>query len=180
MIKKLLLKVGFMLGGLFAVLMFLPGPGGKPIMSWEDLPGVGLFKAATELAEEASEALDDASGGNQVYQWIDENGTLHYSDTPIEGATAQKISAGNDPIPSDNFTGVAFQKKRASSKPKTFLINDSRFKPSTGSSNDKSSIQKEDFEALIDGDYSNAREVVKQLPDYLQKAHQERMKVLKK
>lgn len=178
-IQKLLFKVVLMLGGLFGVLLFLPGPGGKPMMSLEDLPGFGLFKTATALVEDAGEAMDSATGENQVYQWVDENGTLHFSDVPVEGATSKEIVMGNDPIPSENFTGSAIKKKKSVfSKPKAFLIGDSSAGKNSIPGGANQAIQKGDFEALADGDYGNARQILDQLPEYLEKAHTDRMQAL--
>lgn len=180
-VKKLLLKVGLMLGGLFGVLMFLPGPNGEPMMSWEDLPGFGIFNAATELVESAGDEIEERSGGNEIYQWKDEHGTVHYGDKPVNGASLHKISSINDPIPSENFTGEAFRKKKTVSKPRVFKIEDSRFssKSKNGDKNDgKSSINPEDFDDLKNGDYSNAREIIDELPDYLQEQHAKRMQAV--
>ncbi len=175
-VQRLLLKVGLMLGGLFAVLMYLPGPDGEPLMSIEDLPGFGVIQTASELAEEASEVLEASSGGNEIYQWVDENGTIHFSDEPISGAKVRELQAGNDPIPADNFTGVAFKKEKPSNKSKAFLIGDSSTRAKAGSGG--AAIKPEDFKGLMDGDYSNAREIVKGLPEYLEDQHRKRMQVL--
>jgi len=181
-IIKLLLKVGLIVGGLAGVLLFLPGPDGEPMMSLESLPGYGLFSAAidaegfSDVAEGASEAIDGEPRSTEIYQWTDEDGTVHFTDKPMNGAKVHTIAAPNDPIPAGNFTGENFQKPRAEFKPKALKINDSRFSKKTSVANDdKSSVKPEDFDNLIDGDHRNIREIIDQLPDYLQDQHNKRL-----
>jgi len=177
-ISRLLIKSGLMLGGLFAVLVFLPGPNGKPMMSVTDLPGYGLFASLIRAKETAVEMTEKVRGENDIYQWVDEQGVIHFSDQPVANATVRELSEGNDPIPSKNFTGQNYQKKTSGQQAQGYFIGDSRFKQAKDSASTTSSVKPADFEDLIDGDYSNAREIVKELPQYLQEQHNKRMQAL--
>ena len=174
MIKKLLFKVCFMMAALFAVLMVMPGPGGEPVMSVEDLPGYGLVKAASNAADYAEQALEAQTPEQQIYTWVDENGAVHYSHQAAPGATAHEISQSNPPIPSEKFVGEIDFKKRSQASSSGGGV----FK--TGSSRGvDQGLSADDFQALAEGDLSNASKVLKELPAYLQEAHQKREEALK-
>lgn len=64
------------LGGLFII----PGPDGRPLMSWDrltlpELPGVGA----------------GGSGEVTVYKWQDADGRWHYGEKPQQGSVAVRL-----------------------------------------------------------------------------------------
>lgn len=173
MVKKLLFKVGFMMFSLFAVLLLMPGPNGEPMMSFEDLPGYGLVTAATSAVDLAEQTLEAKTPEQTIYTWVDEHGAVHYSHEPAPGATAHEISESNPPIPSKKFMGeVEFKKRSQSSSGGAFRTG------GVSKSGSKQSLNADDFQALAEGDLSNASKVLKELPTYLQEAHQKREQAL--
>ena len=177
MVKKLLFKVGLMLGGLFAVMLVLPGPDGKPLMQISELPGYGLFAATSEAVDSVGKAVEKTTENLQppteIYTWVDENGAVHYSDTPVAGSTVHEIADSNDAIPSENFTGEAYR-PRQKEKPsfKSYLIKDSNHR---GSKGDAKTLNPGEF----DGDFTDTAALMQQLPEYLEKAHQARTEALR-
>ncbi|GAA3944291.1 DUF4124 domain-containing protein [Litoribacillus peritrichatus] len=74
MIKLLMLA----LVGAIVAPMFIKGPDGRPMMSWQD-----LFSSSPESAY-----VRPSQGASQlttVYKWKDENGQWHFSDSQVEG-----------------------------------------------------------------------------------------------
>ncbi len=84
--------------------MLLPGPNGKPMMSWRDwVPDTnGLDTVVGEIKEiaySANEIVEKSAGVNaglerpKLYKWQDEQGTWHFSDQPSETANNQVVEA---------------------------------------------------------------------------------------
>ena len=182
MIKKLVFKATVMVAAVFGAMLVLPGPDGQPMMQISDLPGYGLFTAAEKAVDTAAEKVEELQGNSEIYTWVDDNGQVHFSDTPVAGSSAHELSATNDAIPAENFTGAAYNTSSdRESRPKSFLISDSSSRKGNvgGSARGKEKITAQDFQNLAEGDFSNAREVLNQLPEYLKDAHEKRESVLK-
>lgn len=180
--KLFTFKIILMLVVLLGAPMIIPGPDGKPIMSIDDwIPRdlIRSLKSGTEtLTDAGAELLDEEAGPAQIYAWRDASGAIHYSDTPVNGAELVEVSDNTLQIPADRFVqhGLAPPlPPEPSSSPLAILLEE---KPATSagksSSASKSSTSLKDLEELVNGDYSKAGELLKNLPELLEQAKQAR------
>lgn len=171
--------------------MIIPGPDGKPIMSIDDwIPhklinsiGSSLDTAGSMLSGAMENAGDvqEAVSGNAIYRWRDAQGVLHYSDTPVADAEAVELIDNTLEIPAKNFVEhgmVQEENNNDKGKVRSVLLNDTRFTASDSKSRrGKSSTpgaDLADIEALVNGDFSNAADVLQNLPELLEQAKQAR------
>lgn len=189
-IKLLLLLLGL---GIVAP-MFIPGPDGEPIMSLDDWIPHSLISRSQEVINDLEDLTDRAddfpsdirssdyspkdelSTGTAVFTWRDENGVLHYSDTPIEGATVAVIADDALAIPASRFmqSGLSPDESMPSASnigSRAVLLEE------RDSSNDSNSDANfEDIEALANGDFSKLGSVLKNLPQWVEQAKQARQR----
>jgi hypothetical protein len=62
----------------------------------------------------------DAMAAEEIYRWVDENGSVHFGDLPPENIAAEKLSVGQDQgqeAPADSGTGAANADPFAEPKP---------------------------------------------------------------
>ena len=204
-IKLLLLLLGL---GIVAP-MFIPGPDGEPIMSLDDWIPHTLISRSQEVINDLEDLTDRAddfpsdiglairssdyspdyspkdelSTGTAVFTWRDENGVLHYSDTPIEGATVAVIADDALAIPASRFMQSGLSPAEsipsASNIGSRAVLIDSRavLLEERDSSNDSNSDANfEDIEALANGDFSKLGSVLKKLPQWVEQAKQARQR----
>jgi len=171
--------------------MIIPGPDGKPIMSIDDwiprdlISSIGnqLDSAGGKLsgAVEGAGVAKDAVKGSSIYRWRDAQGVLHYSDTPVADAEAVELLDNTLEIPAKNFVehGMVQEKNNNDKgKARSVLLKDTRFTASDGGSKSSKSrahaADLSDIEALVEGDFSNASNLLKNLPELLEQAKQAR------
>ncbi len=169
---------------IFAVIapMLMRGPDGEPIMTLDDwIPHdlialvVGASSSVSDTvvstgAELGVEGLVGTVGaGVEIYTWTDESGVLHYSDTPIQGAAPMLVPQDGLEIPAERFvrSGLAPVKpaSRSGNKGRSILLDEAPFPEA---SNGSSSASLGDVEAMARGDFSNAAEVMQNLPELLE------------
>ena len=184
--KLFTFKVIVILGILLVAPMFIPGPNGKPIMSLDDwIPrdlisfiGDGINSVEGTITSRVDSAGDSASSANQVYTWRDEQGVLHYSDTPIQGAETIAISENTLEIPAEHFVehGMVPADSAKRSGPRSVLMEDDRFRQGSSKTSGKSEqgAHLSDIDALVNGDFSNAAGLLQNLPALLEHAKQAR------
>ena len=95
-----------MLGMGVGLPMIMPGPDGKPMMSWQDwLPDSAKFNqlasktkrmlsSANDLMEDNT-GIDMGAGRGKLYKWQDQHGNWHFSDK-----ASDKIAAANQMVES--------------------------------------------------------------------------------
>ncbi|MDG1937944.1 MAG: DUF4124 domain-containing protein [Pseudomonadales bacterium] len=193
-IKLLLLLLGL---GIVAP-MFILGPDGEPIMSLDDWIPHTLISRSQEVInglEDLTDRADDLpsdiglairsadysskdelSTGTAVFTWRDENGVLHYSDTPIEGATVAVIADDALAIPATRFmqSGLSPAESTPSARntdSRAVLLEERDY-----SNDSNSDANFEDIEALANGDFSKLGSVLKNLPQWVEQAKQARQK----
>ena len=181
-----------------ALPMFIKGPDGQPIMTLDDwIPHNAIawvkqaMGGASDMIDNAAEMVGDSPLGNgpagttgagaEIYTWRDENGVLHYSDTPHAATGADEIVPIVVPddglaIPTNRFvqSGLAPPESQSSRhnsggavllEERTFPRAKSSGKSADGSS---SGTSLEDLDAITQGDLSNAGAVIKDLPQLLE------------
>lgn len=184
------LKIVALLIVLLLAPMILPGPDGRPIMRWDDWIPRDTIRSLGKGVDAVSNSMDavldttDASAVEadtaQVYRWRDADGKLHFSDTPVDGAEAVHISGNTLEIPSKNFVEHGMQlntRQSGNSGARSILLRDTgQRSASTGlvDVRDESGPSLSDIEALTRGDFSNAADVLQNLPALLEQAKQAR------
>ena len=163
--------------------MLLPGPDGKPIMTLDDWIPRDFLAAIGKLGDDVAEAVDNSvsavetevvGAGAQIYSWRDERGVLHYSDTPVEGASPLVVPHDGLAIPADRFvqSGLAPAANDAPApRPKSRLLKErDPLGRDAEPDKPKSKAGLDDLQALGDGDFSNAAAVLENLPELLEQA----------
>lgn len=185
-----------------ALPLFMKGPDGQPIMTLDDwIPHNAIawvkqvIGGASDMIDNASEMAGDSPLGNgpagttgagaEIYTWRDENGVLHYSDTPHAAVGAEEIVPIVVPddglaIPANRFvqSGLAPPELQSTrNKSGGAVLLEERTFPSARSSGSKSGKNSdgsttgaslEDLDAITQGDFSNAGAVIKDLPQLLE------------
>ena len=199
-IKLLLLLLGL---GIVAP-MFIPGPDGEPIMSLDDwiphtlisrskevingledltdragdLPSdVGLVDRLTHPLSNFS-TKDELASGTAVFTWRDENGVLHYSDIPIEGATVVVIADDALAIPASRFMHSSLPPNESTPSASNIDSSAVLLEERDYSNDSNRDANFEDIEALVNGDFSKLGSVLKNLPQWVEQAKQARQKTL--
>ncbi|MBT8139272.1 MAG: DUF4124 domain-containing protein [Gammaproteobacteria bacterium] len=177
------------LGALLVAPMLIKGPDGKPIMSISDwIPNDLLESAgdagqrATALASELAGKGTDAVRANaeaQVYSWRDANGTLHFSDRPVDGAKAIDVTGNTLEIPADRFVQdgtrpVSKDNGRTGGRATLLRERDNVSGSLASASGAQPAVDNAGLEALIGGDFSKAGDVLKSLPALLEQAKKAR------
>lgn len=85
--------------------MIMPGPDGKPLMSWRDwLPAGGNLEKLQNSLREAAAVIEPGSQQSsaaglfeekRLYQWQDAQGQWHFSDTPNPAS----VPVASKPLP---------------------------------------------------------------------------------
>lgn len=179
---RMMFSVVVMLGILLVGPMLLPGPDGEPIMTPDDWIPHTLIATLMGGADKVSDIVEDGVGGveamgsavgagSEIYRWRDKNGVLHFSDAPIEGAQAIAVPHDALAIPSDHFVegplGVPVTDRTPPPTGRSVLLRD-RDQAVNGGVGVKD-VDAE-LRALGTGDFSNAGELLKNLPQILEQA----------
>ena len=104
--------------------MLLKGPDGEPIMRLSDWVPSNFIDSFVGGVNK----LPDLGKESQIYTWVDENGVLHYSDKPVDGAQAVQAVEPLS-IPSKQFVKgqlgvpVSEQDIKPDSQPQATLLN---------------------------------------------------------
>ncbi|HAW13835.1 MAG TPA: hypothetical protein DCW37_01315, partial [Cellvibrionales bacterium] len=194
-IKLLLLLIGL---GVIAP-MFIRGPGGEPIMTLDDwlphslirwsentIDGLGSWGDAlsseTPLMHHSPPAVIGA--GAEIYTWRDNQGVLHFSDTPVEGAEVTLVPHDGLAIPAEKFIqdGLSPAEPVSSSTgPRAFLLEEQAFSNRNSTFKTKKKAVASaggatlaDIEAMANGDMSKLGAVLKDLPQLVEQAKQAR------
>lgn len=174
-------KIVLLLAVVLIAPLYIPGPDGQPIMSIDDwIPRdliASMGSAANKLTDTAEDLGDGMTGSKpQIYRWRDEYGALHFSDTPVDGAESVEVSDNALEIPADRFVQDGLAPPREATKTsggKAYLLKEREF-PRSGESKSRSSDHLSDLEGLVDGDLSNAGDLLQNLPALLEQAKQAR------
>ncbi len=190
-IKMIFLLV--MLG--FVAPMFIRGPDGKPIMSMDDwIPHSAIawttksyhrisnwfdeLGSPTVIQSQDGDVIPSITGaGAEIYSWRDENGVLHFSDTPVSGAQSLTVPDDGLEIPADRFvqSGLApAEPKRSSASGgvQAILLKEREGRKVDGSSAGAASLG--DVDALANGDLSSAGKVMGNLPELMEQLKEAR------
>jgi len=155
--KAIGLKVILIIAIVLALPMIIPGPDGKPIMSFEDWLPSDLISGLGRAAAKLENAVEGDGNTETVYGWVDEHGVQHYSGAPSAAAKAEPLRLPeNENIIPPPASSSLVEAARASR---------------SGGSDD---VSLKELEALVDGDYSKAPELLKNLPELLEQAKQAR------
>lgn len=166
---------------LLAAPMFIKGPDGLPIMSLDDWIPRDLFNTVGDAGRRAAGLAGDIAGeavaqdGERVYSWRDANGTLHFSDTPVQGASEVAVPDNTLEIPAERFVQDGTRPLRETSGRKSgqaILLRERGGR--SGSGEQRGPMDTSDLEALVQGDYSKTDDVLKKLPAILEQAKQAR------
>ena len=194
-IKLLLLLIGL---GVIAP-MFIRGLDGEPIMTLDDwvphslirwsentIDGLGSWGDAlsseTPLMHHSPPAVIGA--GAEIYTWRDNQGVLHFSDTPVEGAEVTLVPHDGLAIPAEKFIqdGLSPAEPVSSSTgPRAFLLEEQAFSNRNSTFKTKKKAVASaggatlaDIEAMANGDMSKLGAVLKDLPQLVEQAKQAR------
>ncbi len=194
-IKLLLLLIGL---GVIAP-MFIRGLDGEPIMTLDDwvphslirwsentIDGLGSWGDAlsseTPLMHHSPPAVIGA--GAEIYTWRDNQGVLHFSDTPVEGAEVTLVPHDGLAIPAEKFIqdGLSPAEPVSSSTgPRAFLLEEQAFSNRNSAFKTKKKAEASaggatlaDIEAMANGDMSKLGAVLKDLPQLVEQAKQAR------
>jgi len=194
-IKLLLLLIGL---GVIAP-MFIRGLDGEPIMTLDDwlphslirwsentIDGLGSWGDAlsseTPLMHHSPPTVIGA--GAEIYTWRDNQGVLHFSDTPVEGAEVTLVPHDGLAIPAEKFIqdGLSPAEPVSSSTgPRAFLLEEQAFSNRNSTFKTKKKAVASaggatlaDIEAMANGDMSKLGAVLKDLPQLVEQAKQAR------
>lgn len=208
--KILSIKLLLLLIGLAVIApMFIRGPNGEPIMSLDDWVPHSLIRWSEDVIDGLGGWVDalpreapliNASptavtgAGAEIYTWRDNQGVLHFSDSPVEGAEVTLVPHDGLAIPADKFIQDGLSPVEPASSttgPQAFLLEEQAFSNRNSAFNNKDKKKGEvssedaisaesttfaDIEAVANGDMSKLGAVLKDLPQLVEQAKQARQK----
>lgn len=146
--------------------MLMKGPDGKPIMDiydWIPRQAIDTILDSTNSVGHQIENVNTQNSigaGDEIYTWRDADGVLHYSDKPVNGSQAMTLPENATMM---EAVKVRSWPKKTDSKPKRGTVN---------------AIGADQIEAVMNGDMSQAGELIKNLPEMIENAKQARSQVL--
>ena len=177
--------------------MIMPRPDGKPIMTVDDwIPHDTIawfkrsFSGLSDLVEDGQEGVaglqPGATGaGTEIYTWRDDNGVLHYSDTPVDGAGTVLVPDNGLAIPAERFVQSGLAPAESDNEQAQYggaiLLEERAFpdgkQSKSGAKGKSAGASLADIEALANGDFSNAGDVIRDLPALMEQLKQARQGV---